>query len=216
MDAAFTSEERHEFDFPIHVVEGRHEIHVVLHALNSVGLTAAAANATVLFIESDPPSIEEVEFFEPSIQVNASCGDVETGSVYHPADHTLYLAWLSLPGLARMELCLWKLDLVENVTCQALEADATNATTAAIPSGNYNLTLTAVSLGGHTDSLWWAIHSDGSPPTHGLVHVGSTGEDASYWGVQNEVTCSWEGATDLESGVASYTVRHISHFLVTS
>lgn len=212
---AFVGAEPFLYDFPLHVEGGSAtpEIQVVLHAHNLVGLIAAVTLVTRVLIEPAAPLFEDVTFERPSLQLGVinqtinQCGGIASG-VYHPAGLTLSLEWREMTGLAYFNLCVTPAaGLLGEAQCQRVVADATTATTSALPHGVHNLTLEAVSLGGYRTSLSWLVHADETPPGPGLVYVGSGAEEPSYWGVGDELTCTWEPAQDAQSGVASYHVE---------
>eukprot|EP00966_Prymnesium_polylepis_P253854 5867439-Prymnesium_polylepis.1 len=129
----------------------------------------AATNATVVTIEQAPPMIGRVVFEEPSMVVNESCIDVAP-AVYHPAGYAVSLTWPPILGLAHIEVCATLQDSATG-ECQRLASSAVNVTTVPYLAGVYNLTLSVVSLGGHSASRSWPLHVDATPPIVGAVHI---------------------------------------------
>ena len=72
-----------------------------------------------------------------------------------------------------------------------------------MPPGVHQLNVSRSSPGGRWATRSFVVLVDGSSPVFGDVHVG---ENAAYWGVGNEVICSFDAASDAESGIDSYVV----------
>lgn len=82
-------------------------------------------------------------------------------------------------------------------TYLALSAEATAAT------GLHNVTLAATSRDGGRALGVWPVMVDGTAPTMGEVRVGIDRSEVK-WGDRNEFVCSWDEATDPESGISEY------------
>ena len=109
--------------------------------------------------------------------------------------------------VARFELCG-----VEGPLCEVVGSTSVQAFIERPPPGVFELSLHAVSRGGSITTLTWDLVVDASAPSFGAVRV-SDGVDvtsASYWGLVGDVHCSWDAASDEESGIAQYVVSLVS------
>ena len=205
-------------------------VHVTGHVVNllSVRFSVRAHNAVGLSTESNPPTEVNIDTspavllgFSPynvsdadadafSV-VNATRGDGDCGAIgcpiFHPAGYVLGLQWPFTSGAAHFDLCMESPPTYSS--CERLAASATRAQLPPLRAGEYNATLTAVSLGGQRSVVSRPLIVDSTAPVMGEVGVDDE-EDSlttpAYWGVGDRVSCRWGGAEDPESGVGGYRV----------
>ena len=164
-------------------------------------------------VDRPPPPVDLV-FAPPSVlPPNASlpgCVPHASAHLLHPAEAVLTVNWRGAEEaeqgvdepLATYTICV-------NARCTAASSSIGAATLGTLDAGRHTLTLTHTSVGGASTLTSWEILSDGTPPVMGGVYIG---ENASYWGVANELPCTFDAAVDDESGIHSYTVALVGSF----
>ena len=123
----------------------------------------------------------------------------------HPAGHQMHLAWEAQESeeddpdgpMPTYEIC------VDGAGCQNVSSTSSGVAVSALSAGVRELSITVHSVGGLSSTDIWHVLVDATPPAMSSVRIA---EDALYWGVENEVNCTFGLASDPESGIEFYDV----------
>ena len=193
-----------------------------IRAHNAVGLSRESNPPTTVFI--DEPAAQLVGFSSYNLSLSASEGQILSNSsltevdgcpllasdgcpLFHPAGYALSIKWLSMVGVAHFELCVE--GRVGLSSCHSLTGNTTRFTIPLrqlVQAGNYTVSLTATSVGGHSSVISRPLIVDETAPIMGEVGVGGSSWSTAYWGVADGVACHWTAAEDPESGIRVYAI----------
>ena len=179
-----------------------------LRAVSTMGLSAEIGPFGVQ-IERQAPDGVAVVFKSPSLvpsmNVSERCVVPLPYAAVHPAGHQLKLGWTpqepeeedsTLP-MPTYELCL------NGSRCLAVRSTTSGIQMGPLAAGLHKLSARVTSVGGLSTTSVWHVLADATPPLMGSIEVA---ERAMYWGVDNQVRCAFELASDPETGVEMYEV----------
>ena len=215
-EAAAPTVPRFAFEFPVDIenVTLVESIKFRVFARNLLGISSSADVTTITV--PGLPALRSVAFLEPTrlgrcsdseaVAEGSAADAAEVSEIFHPAGRQLRLQWQEIPHAAHVRLCGVPSMRHNDVGCVVLPGNASEVRVPAVSAGVYTVSLIAASLAGNETSLSWTVHVDDSPPILGSVHVGAdfNAESVSFWGEVDEVLCSWQPASDAETGVLYY------------
>lgn len=204
------------------------EVRFSLVGSNQVGMRGEAVNSAVVIERRSTLLEPEVTFELPTFvavsALVATASDMEDtvegaiatsvsvcgwagvdGSLLHRTARLLTVAWNPTDEIYRHELCLRPDSQADASSLDCQRAAGSDASVSMQPpaSGLFNLSYTSISRGGIRQELRWGLTFDDTPPIQGRV---SAGGPAGYWVLPGLMTCTWEEAIDVESGIGMYEV----------